>query len=822
VSVFIALPDKERARLLGSGEMGAGPEHRLGEGEARLAAILEQLPVGVGLIDRNGKFVLRGGLLGRFWDRVIPSLEAEPGKRWKSLQPDGGTLQLSRCPGARALAGETVTPGTDLIFRTDDRQEVYLRMAAAPFRNPAGEIEGAVAILENIDEEKRAEQRLRENEEHLRLALEAGQMGTWEWDSDTNLVTMDAIQRSFFGLPPHQGPLPAEIYWAQMTRAEVDKSRQTALGSMKEGGTFQIEERITRTDGEVVWMLSRGQAKYSNRRCIIGVSFDVTERKRTEKALQESEARLQAAVDLVKLGCYAWDPRTNALQWDETIKAMWGLAAGTAVNYDVWRAGTHPDDLARVEAAIQRCADPESDGLYDAEYRVIGKNDGLERWVATRGQMVFENGTPAWFYGVAIEITQRKHTELTLERRVEARTQELTSVNRQLRAQVEQREIAEATLRQLQRLDAIGQITSGVAHDFNNLLSVILANARLLMRDLREPNDQEGLDLIRAAAERGARLTSQLLAFSHQQRLEPQQVDLNSKIAGMRRLLRVTLTSIIHLNVMPDSNLWPALVDPTQIELIVLNLALNSRDAMPSGGTLTIRTSNVVVAEKSSRPEEPSPGEYVSLAVIDTGDGIPEDVLPKVFEPFFTTKEPGKGSGLGLSQVFGFAKQSGGGVRIESRTGHGTCVTVFLPRATAPTADRATEHLDVLSPLQTERNITVLVVDDDKAVLASILRTLEYLGFAALAAESGATALHLIESQPGIDLVLADFAMPLRSGVELARDIQSKRPGLPVILITGYGEVDALKDFGETRVLRKPYGEEELATKIASALQRHA
>ncbi|MEN3352413.1 MAG: hypothetical protein V7640_571 [Betaproteobacteria bacterium] len=777
--------------------------------------------MGVGLIDCNGVFVLRGGLLGRFWDRVIPSLEAEPGKRWKSLQPDGGTLQLSGCPGARALAGETVTPGTDFIFRMDDGQEVYLRMAAAPFRNPAGEIEGAVAILENIDEEKRAERRLRENEEHLRLTLEAGRMGTWEWDSETNLVTMDAIQRSFFGLPPHQGPLPASIYWTQMTREEVDKSRQTALGSMKEGGTFQIEERITRADGEVVWMLSRGRVKYGNRR-IIGVSFDITERKRTEKALRESEARLQAAVDLVKLGRYAWDPQTNALQWDETVKAMWGLAPGTAVDYDVWRAGVHPDDLARVEAAIQRCADPESDGVYDIEYRVIGKNDGSERWIATRGQTVLENGRPVWFYGVAIDITQRKHTELALERRVEARTQELKSVNRQLRAQIEQREIAEAAVQQLHRLDAIGKITSGAAHDFNNLLSVVLTNARLLTRSLRDSNDQEGLELIRAAAERGARLTSQLLAFSRQQRLEPQSADLNSKIAGMRRLLRVTLGSTIQLNIMPDPHLWLVLVDPTQFELIVLNLALNSRDAMPSGGTLSIRTSNAVLADKGSRPEEPPAGDYVSLAVIDTGDGIPEDVLPRVFEPFFTTKEPGKGSGLGLSQVFGFAKQSGGGVRIESRIGHGTCVTVFLPRATAPTADRAREHSDVLSPLQRERKITVLVVDDDKAVLASTVRMLDYLGFAAVAAENGAMALQLIESQAGIDLVLADFAMPLKSGVELARDIQAKRPDLPVLLATAYGQVDALKDFGEMRVLRKPYGEEELATKIASALQRHA
>ena len=223
--------------------------------------------------------------------------------------------------------------------------------------------------------------------------------------------------------------------------------------ALNEGVAFQNEQRVVRPGGEVVWLLSRGQAKHADSSRVIGFSLDITERKRTESALRESKARLQAAVDLVGLGCYAWNPQTNALEWDAGLKAMWGLPADVPVDWDVWRAGVHPDDRARVEAAVQRCADPQGDGVYDVEYRVIRKNDGVERWVATRGQTHFDHDRPVSFYGVAIDITDRKRIESTLERRVEARTRELEAVNRQLRAQIEQREMAEAVVRQLQRLD---------------------------------------------------------------------------------------------------------------------------------------------------------------------------------------------------------------------------------------------------------------------------------------------------------------------------------------------------------------------------------
>jgi signal transduction histidine kinase len=421
------------------------------------------------------------------------------------------------------------------------------------------------------------------------------------------------------------------------------------------------------------------------------------------------------------------------------------------------------------------------------------------------------------FRGVALDVTDRKRVEGALERHVEIRTRELEEANRQLRAQIEQRKIAEAASQQLQRLDAIGRITSGVAHDFNNLLSVVLTNARMLSRNLRNPGDQEGIELILTAAERGANLTSKLLAFSRQQRLEPKVVDLNSIIVKMGSLLNASLRGTIQLRTNHAADLCPALVDLTQIEAVILNLVINARDAMRPGGTLTLDTFNAIIDKEPSGPEEPAPGKYVGLTVGDTGTGIPDDVLPRVFEPFFTTKGPGKGSGLGLAQVVGFAKQSGGGVVLKTRVGEGTSVTVFLPCGEVVRGVSKRESgVEQISTV--ELKPCVLVVDDDQAVLRSTVRVLEAVGYAAVPAASGQEALELIANGLKTELVLADFAMPEMTGIELAKAICATHPNLPVILVTGYGDRETLEGFQEAQILRKPYDEDGLMQAILAAL----
>ena len=405
-----------------------------------------------------------------------------------------------------------------------------------------------------------------------------------------------------------------------------------------------------------------------------------------------------------------------------------------------------------------------------------------------------------------------------LESRVQERTAELAAANRQLIAQIEERERVEMTLRQMQRLEAVGQLTSGVAHDFNNLLTVVLGNVGFLEHGLKKAGiDGKMLDRLgymRAAAERGAKLTDQLLSFSRRQRLEPKVLLLNETIAGMRDLLQSTMGGSFRIETDLDEDLWAALVDPTQLDIAVLNLAINARDAMPIGGTLCVSTSNVHL-DVTRAPEEPAPGDYVCITVADTGSGMDPEVRQKVFEPFFTTKEVGKGSGLGLSQVLGFAKQSGGGVRIESKVGEGTKVHIYLPRASGvpqPRQADAQRHL-----VSVREGAAILLVDDDRAVREVTAAMLRDVGYSVEEANCGEAALDLIGREQ-FDLAVIDYAMPGMSGAELARQVRQHHPDLPVLFVTGFAERDALSGISDRQIVSKPFVTGELAEKVQMAL----
>ncbi len=408
-----------------------------------------------------------------------------------------------------------------------------------------------------------------------------------------------------------------------------------------------------------------------------------------------------------------------------------------------------------------------------------------------------------------------------LESAVRDRTAELAAANHQLRSQIEEREKVESTLRQMQRLEAVGQLTSGVAHDFNNLLTVVLGNISFLEKGLSaigiDGKLSQRLANMRMAAERGAKLTDQLLSFSRRQRLEPRSLNVNEGVGQMRGLLQSTLGGSIEIETQLGVDVWHALADPTQLELAILNLAINARDAMSGVGRLAIRTGNGKLGPPRS-PEEPPAGEYVMVCVADTGSGMTEEVRTKAFEPFFTTKEPGKGSGLGLSQILGFAKQSGGGIRLESRIGEGTAIYIYLPRAKS---ENRSPSLPAL-PTSSKRfsGSTVLLVDDDdgvRDVTASILRD---SGYVVVEAGSGGAALEIIQSGIALDLVLLDFAMPGMNGAELARQVQRKRPGLPILFVTGFAQQSALSGVSDAFIVRKPFVNDELDEKIRSILSR--
>jgi signal transduction histidine kinase len=407
-----------------------------------------------------------------------------------------------------------------------------------------------------------------------------------------------------------------------------------------------------------------------------------------------------------------------------------------------------------------------------------------------------------------------------LESRVHERTGELATANRQLLRQMEERERVEATLRQMQRLEAVGQLTSGVAHDFNNLLTVVLGNIRFLDREFTaagiDGKMKQRLGYMRVAAERGAKLTDQMLSFSRRQRLEPRAIDLNVAVAGMQELLQSTMGGSIRIETKLGDDLWPAMADPTQLELAVLNLAINARDAMGIGGTLTVSTANVALGSPA-HPEDPPPGEYVEICVTDTGSGMTPEVRAKAFEPFFTTKEIGKGSGLGLSQILGFAKQSGGGVSIGSKLGEGTSICIYVPRAAKP-AEAARES-ELRADARALGGSRILLVDDDTAVREVTGEALRELGYEVLEAGSGGAALEVLEGL-SIDLLIIDLAMPGMSGAELAARVSTKWPKVPVLFITGFADRSLLANISEAHIVGKPFAPGELAAKAQSALLR--
>ena len=416
-------------------------------------------------------------------------------------------------------------------------------------------------------------------------------------------------------------------------------------------------------------------------------------------------------------------------------------------------------------------------------------------------------------YEVQDHLLDRETSAAQLEDLVRERTGQLEQANEQLRQQIAERRQAEAALQQAQKMEVIGQMTGGVAHDFNNLLTAVLGNLELAIRRGTDDGIRRYLEGATHAAQRGAKITSQLLAFSRTQRLQTEPIDLNSIVTRMGDLLFRTIGATVRIETILENNLWQATADPSQIESVILNLAVNARDAMPNGGRLTISTANVP-REERNKPAELAAGDYVAVCVSDTGTGMTDEVLRKAFEPFFTTKAVGSGTGLGLSQVYGIAKQTGGGVSIATKVGEGTKVTVYLPRTSARPVLHPSESPG--APLR-RHDATILVVDDDPDVRGLAISCLETLGYRVFGAEGGRAAIDLVGRDVSLDLVLIDIAMPEINGVEAVQAILKKRPALPFLYMTGYVGPTKL-DPSEHRVVKKPFTIAELAAKVEEVL----
>jgi signal transduction histidine kinase len=427
------------------------------------------------------------------------------------------------------------------------------------------------------------------------------------------------------------------------------------------------------------------------------------------------------------------------------------------------------------------------------------------------------------------ELLQQQRSELqalneALEVRVADRTRALLDSNNRLQVEIAERELTESSLRQVQKLQAVGQLAGGMAHEFNNLLTAILGSLELLRKRLGTPDSRQEklLDVAARAVERGSRLTAQLLAFSRKQPLLAVSVSVAEAIQGMVGLLQSTLGASVRLETRVNDDLWPAMLDPNQFAASILNLALNARDAMPAGGRLRITASNMVITPASPWSEL-SVGDYICITVSDSGTGMSPSVVNRAFEPFFTTKEPGKGSGLGLSQVHGMVRQSAGSITIESRVGNGTEVRILVPRSLqAPLlpADGA----DLTQPA-IERTRSVLLVDDDEQVRTVTEVMLAESGYAVVTAPEGTSAIGILEQADcRIALVIADYAMPGMTGRDLLRQVKQRWPDIAVLLATGYADYPdlATRELPIDHIVRKPFRDVELLARIHMVMQRQA
>jgi PAS domain S-box-containing protein len=578
----------------------------------------------------------------------------------------------------------------------------------------------------------------------------------------------------FFGLLDHV----FETGEAVTGRARPIRLRRTPGGEPEERLVDFVYQPITDAEGRVTGLFVQGH--------------DVTELHTVELALRESEQRFRLIADSAPVPMWVTKLDRKRGFVNIAYAEFLGVPYDEALDFD-WRTIIHPDDFERLvsesltgEATLKPFA-------LEARYR---RADGEWRWLRSVSQPRWgPSGEHIGFIGVAHDVTEAKEAE--------AHLRELVA------AEVADRLRAEEALRQAQKMEAVGRLTGGIAHDFNNLLTPIMGGLEIIAARTDDPRLKRIAETGLESARRGAKLTSQLLTFSRLQRISMAPIDVGAVIANMKTLLRHTIGREIQIETRLDPAASHGICDANQLENALLNLAINARDAMPEGGTLSISTA---VTRIDDEPEL-TPGDYICISVTDTGEGMAPDVLARATEPFFSTKPLGKGTGLGLAQVYGIARQSGGTLRIDSRPGEGTSVALLLPMAAAAAETGDAEPAPTLE--RASSGAAILVVDDDHEVRGFLTASLEDLGHKVAEAEGGAEALRrLAEVEP--DLVLVDFAMPGMNGAEFARAARAGRPDLPIVFVTGYAESEQLEAAlgPEAPLLRKPFTLAQLAAAV--------
>ncbi|AKF47111.1 hybrid sensor histidine kinase/response regulator [Pseudomonas syringae] len=657
--------------------------------------------------------------------------------------------------------------------------------------------------------------------ERLQLALESGAVvGTWVWDIIADQLTGDERFARTFGLCPKlcAKGLPLELVIASIhpdDSARVDKSIEEALQSSE---TYRCEYRVLHEDGIYRWIEASGRIERDSRGKPIrspGVLLDIDGRRTAEDERDRLNELLRIFTAAVPGVVYAKDLEGRMLVANRGTADL----IGKPPEFFIGKTDLEfLDDQEQARTLMETDRRIMQSNVSEQIEEQVNLADGSAAiWLSTKAPLLDASGDVIGLIGSSIDVTARKKAE-----------EAVRELNQTLEQRIEQavfeREQIEDALRHSQKMDAVGQLTGGIAHDFNNLLAGISGSLELITKRLaqgRVGDVDRYVSVAQGAVRRAASLTHRLLAFSRRQTLSPRVTDVNGLIHDMEELIARTVGPEIDIKVVAHDDLWPALIDHAQLESSLLNLCLNARDAMPNGGRIIIETANASL-EECTDPDHGIPaGEHLSIRVTDTGIGMSPDIAAKAFEPFFTTKAIGAGTGLGLSMVYGFVRQSGGQVRVESVEGQGTSVVMHLPRHTAENAPRAVEP-EVIEEPPHHTGETVLVVDDEPSVRMLVAEVISGLGYNCLEAADAQSGLQILQSDTRIDLLISDIGLPGgMNGREMADAAGDCRPGLPTLFITGYAKTSVLDDCHLrpcTQVLTKPFGLDALAGRVTGLI----
>lgn len=781
-------------------------EHALAESEQRFRNLADHAPVMMWVTNASGYCTY---LNRRWYEFTEQSQELAEGYGWlEATHPD----DKERAEQAFSEANASQLPfRVEYRLRRADGNYRWAINAASPRFGSDGEYLGYVGSVIDIDERREAELALETSEERLRLATEHAEIGFWDVDLVQDVLIWPTRVKAMFGISPDV-PVSMVDFYNGLHPDDCDGTTRAFESACdpEHRALYEAEYRtIGKEDGRLRWVAARGRGIFDGERCVrvVGIAIDITARKATEAALQESEARVRALTDNLPSGM-VYQLRTGPegrdrkfLYVSQSHEKLTGVSA-EAVLTDP----TLPYSLILEEdlkgLAVAEAKAIKHNQAFDAEAR-FRRIDGEVRWSriisAPRPQ---SDGSLIWD-GLQIDITEHKEAEGKLRELNE-------SLEQRVNEEVSRRASAEEALRQSQKLEAMGQLTGGVAHDFNNLLTPIVGSLDMLQRKgLGDERDRRLIDGAILSAERARTLVQRLLAFARRQPLQPVAVDVKRVVEGMADLVSSTTGPQVKVVVDVSDDMPPAIADPNQLEMALLNLAVNARDAMPGGGTLRL---SAIVAETDPQTASLSPGRYIKISVADTGIGMDDATAARAVEPFFSTKGVGKGTGLGLSMVHGLATQLGGTLTIHSRPSLGTNVEFWLPITDAEVPAEAASKRASDEP---NRQGTVLLVDDEELVRASTAAMLSELGFSVVEADSAEQAIGILTGGLLADVLVTDHLMPGMNGTELARLVQETHPNTFILIISGYAEVEGVAP--DLPRLTKPFRRKQLAAMLPTA-----